>query len=105
MYNYGDIVCAQQPSPHSPTGDLGDLGDIARVNGQNSKGMCQGGKPVTAKLYVCVAAPTTVGAYGGTLSIVISIESSTEQIVLFCLLLGLFVCMWKEKDGIQVLCT
>ena len=54
-YNYGrkenDSVCAQQPSPHSPTGD------IAEVNRQNSKGMCQGGKPVTGKLYthVCLS--------------------------------------------------
>ena len=32
----GDIACAQQPCPHSPTGDLGD---IPGVNGQNSKGM------------------------------------------------------------------
>ena len=39
-YNYGDIACAQQPNPHSPTSNLGD---IAGVNGQNSKGMCQGG--------------------------------------------------------------
>ena len=38
---YGD---AQQPRPHSPTGDLGE---IAGINGQNSKGMCQGGKPGT----------------------------------------------------------
>ena len=37
---YGDIACAQQPRPRCPTGDLGD---IAGVNGQNSKGMCQGG--------------------------------------------------------------
>ena len=36
----GDIACAQQPRPRCPTGDLGD---IAGVNGQNSKGMCQGG--------------------------------------------------------------
>ena len=35
---------AQQPHPHSPTGDLRE---IAGVNGQNSKGMCQGGKPDT----------------------------------------------------------
>ena len=41
---YGDVECAQQPRPHSPTGDLGE---IAGVNGQNSEGMCQGGKPGT----------------------------------------------------------
>ena len=35
--------------PHSPTGDLGE---IAGVNGQNSEGMCQGGKPGTGKLYI-----------------------------------------------------
>ena len=45
---YGDVECAQQPRPHSPTGDLGK---IAGVNGQNSEGMCQGGKPGTGKLY------------------------------------------------------
>ena len=32
---YGDVECAQQPRPHSPTGDLGE---IAGVNGQNSEG-------------------------------------------------------------------
>ena len=35
---YGDVECDQQPHPHSPTGE------IAGVNGQNSKGMCRGGK-------------------------------------------------------------
>ena len=45
---YGDVECAQQPRPHFPTGDLGD---IAGVNG---KGMCQGGKPGTGKLYTDV---------------------------------------------------
>ena len=34
---FGDIVCAQQPSP--PTGDLED---IAGVNGLNGKGMVSG---------------------------------------------------------------
>ena len=60
---YGDVECAQQPRPHSPTGDLGE---IAGVNGQNSEGMCQGGKPGTGKLYtdvVYVAPPTPVGAW------------------------------------------
>ena len=38
--------------PHSPTGDLG-------VNGWNSKGMCQGGKPGTGKLHtVCLCGST-----------------------------------------------
>ena len=46
-------LLSQQPRPHSPTGDLA---------GQNSKGMCQGGKPGTGKLYVYVAPPTPVGA-------------------------------------------
>ena len=45
---YGDVECAQQPRPHSPTGDLGE---IAGVNGQNSEEMCHGGKPGTGKLY------------------------------------------------------
>ena len=43
-------MCSTTPS-HSPTGDLGE---IAGVNGQNSKGMCQGGKPGTVKLYIDV---------------------------------------------------
>ena len=54
----------QQPHPLSPTGDLGD---IAGVNGQNNKGMCQGGKPGTGKLYtdvcLCCFAHTPVGAW------------------------------------------
>ena len=57
---YGDVECAQQPRPHSPTGDLGK---IAGVNGQNSEGMCQGGKPGTGKLYtdvcLCCSAHTS----------------------------------------------
>ena len=57
---YGDVACAQQPRPHSPTGDLGK---IAGVNGQNSEGMCQGGKPGTGKLYtnvcLCCSAHTS----------------------------------------------
>ena len=57
---YGDVECAQQPRPHSPTGDLGE---IAGINGQNSEGMCQGGKPGTGKLYTDVAPPTPVGAW------------------------------------------
>ena len=39
------IECVQQPPP------TGDLGDIAGVNWQNSKGLCQGAKPSTGKLY------------------------------------------------------
>ena len=46
--------------PHSPTGDLGE---IAGVNGQNSEGMCPGGKPGTGKLYtdvcLCCSAHTS----------------------------------------------
>ena len=57
---YGDVECAQQPRPHSPTGDLGK---IAGVNRQNSEGMCQGGKPGTGKLYtdvcLCCSAHTS----------------------------------------------
>ena len=57
---YGDVECAQQPRPHSPTGDLGE---IAGVNGQNSEEMCQGGKPGTGKLYtdvcLCCSAHTS----------------------------------------------
>ena len=45
------------------------------VNGQNSEGMCQGGKPGTGKLYtdVClcvyVAPPTPVGAWSMALGL------------------------------------
>ena len=57
---YGDVECAQQPRPHSPTGDLGE---IAGVNGQNSEEMCHGGKPGTGKLYtdvcLCCSAHTS----------------------------------------------
>ena len=69
---YGDVECAQQPRPHSPTGDLGK---IAGVNGQNSEGMCQGGKPGTGKLYtdvcLCCSAHTSgcvVDGLGATAS-------------------------------------
>ena len=65
------IECAQQPRPHSPTGDLGE---IAGVNGQHSKGMCQGGKPDTGKLLL--RPHQWVGGrwpwgYGSALSIII----------------------------------
>ena len=54
---YGDVECAQQPRPHSLTGE------IAGVNGQNSEGMCQGGKSGTGKLYtdvcLCCSAHTS----------------------------------------------
>ena len=56
----------QQPRPHSPTGDLGE---IAVVNGQNSEGMGQGGKPGTGKLYTDVAPPTPVGAWSMALGL------------------------------------
>ena len=67
-------VHAQQPHPHSPTGDLRDING---VNGQNSKGMCQGGKPGTGKLYtyfMLLRPHQWVGVqwprdYGGALSI------------------------------------
>ena len=46
--------------PHTATGDLGE---IAGVNGQNSEGMCQGGKPGTGELYtdvcLCCSAHTS----------------------------------------------
>ena len=63
---YCDVECAQKPRPHSPTGDLGE---IAGVNGQNSEGMCQGGKPGTGKLYTDVAPPTPVGAWSMALGL------------------------------------
>ena len=66
---YGDVECAQQPCPHSPTGDLGE---IAGVYGQNSEGMCQGGKPGTGKLYtdvcLCCSAHTS-GAWSMALGL------------------------------------
>ena len=52
--------CAQQPRPHSPTGDLGEV---------NGKGMCQGGKPGTGKLYVYVAPPTPVDVWSMALGL------------------------------------
>ena len=86
---YGDVECAQQPRPHSPTGDLGE---IAGVNGQNSEGMCEGGKPGTGKLmYVYVAPPTPVGAWSMALGLrqriimdmyVQNYTQSTKKIVL-----------------------
>ena len=55
---YGDVECAEQPRPHSPTGDLGEIAGV-NGNGQNSKGMCQGG---TGKLhilmYICLCCST-----------------------------------------------
>ena len=53
VYTHMHVIA---PRPHSPTGDLG-------VNGQNSEGMCQGGKPGTGKLYVYVTPPTPVGVW------------------------------------------
>ena len=77
---YGDVECAQQPRPHSPTGYLGE---IAGVNGQNSEEMCHGGKPGTGKLYtdvcLCCSAHTNgwrgrwPWGYGSVLSIIIII--------------------------------
>ena len=71
---YGDDECAQQPCPHSPTGDLGE---IAGVNGQNSEGMCQGGKLGTGKLYTYMllrphqwVRGRWPWGYGGVLSII-----------------------------------
>ena len=46
--------------------------EIAGVNGQNSKGMCQGGKPGTGKcilMYVYVAPPTPVGVWSMVLGL------------------------------------
>ena len=51
-HNYGDIVCALQPSPHSPTGDLGDLGDIA---GQGLMGRIVN---VCILMYICLCGST-----------------------------------------------
>ena len=50
---YGNIVRAQH------------LGNIAGVNGRNSKGLCQGGKPGTSciLMYVYVALPNPVGVW------------------------------------------
>ena len=71
---YGDVECAQQPRPHSPTGDLGK---IAGVNGQNSEGMCQGGKPGTGRcMFMLLRSHQWVRGrwpwgYGSILSIII----------------------------------
>ena len=51
----------QKPRPHFPTGDLGD---IAGVNGQNSKEMCQGGKPGIGKLYTDVCSCGSIHTSG-----------------------------------------
>ena len=57
---YGNVECAQQPRPHSPTGDLGE---IAGVNGRNSKGRVRGVSLAQVNcilMYVYVAPPTPV---------------------------------------------
>ena len=56
------MVCSTTPSSLSNW-------EIAVVNGQNSEGMCQGGKPGTGKLYVYVAPPTPVGAWSMALGL------------------------------------
>ena len=67
---YGDVECAR---PHSPTGDLGET---AGVNGQNSEGMCQGGKLYTDVCLCCSAhfsgcvIDGLAWGYGGALSII-----------------------------------
>ena len=68
---YGENACTQHPSPQSPTGDLGD---IAWFKVRNCKGLCQGGKPGTGKLYTDVALPTLVGAWSMALVLRRSIE-------------------------------
>ena len=64
---YGDVECAQQPRPHSPTGDLGE---IAVVNGQNSEVREVSLAQVSCILmYVYVAPPTPVGAWSMALGL------------------------------------
>ena len=58
---YGDVECAQQSRPHSPTGE------IAGVNGQNSTGMyvreVSLAQVSCILVYVYVAPPTPVGVW------------------------------------------
>ena len=42
---------------------------LREIAGENSEGMCQGGKPGTGKLYVYVAPPTPVGAWSMALGL------------------------------------
>ena len=58
----------------------GNLGEIAGVNGQNSEGMCQGGKPGTGKLNTDVAPPTPVGAW----SMALGLRQRFEYYYYFC---------------------
>ena len=48
--SYGNTLCAQQPRLHCQTGDLGDIAGVR----QNRRGLCQGGKSGTGKLYTDV---------------------------------------------------
>ena len=53
---YGDVECAQQPRPHSPTGDLGK---IAGVNGLTHTST----EPtLSGKVYIVSTNPTTNGS-------------------------------------------
>ena len=61
------------------------LGILAGINGQNSEGMCQGGKPGTGKLYtdvcLCCSAHTSgcvVDGLGATVAIIIIITDTVE---------------------------
>ena len=66
---YGDVECAQQPRPHSPTGDLGE---IAVVNGRMVKGCVREVSLAQVScilMYIYVAPPTPVGAWSMALGL------------------------------------
>ena len=56
----GDVECAQQPRPHSPTGDLGEIAGVRIVKGcVREVSLAQ---VSCILMYVYVAPPTPVGA-------------------------------------------
>ena len=63
---YGDVECAQQPHPHSPTGDLGEIA------GRMVKGCVREVSLAQVScilMYVYVAPPTPVGAWSMALGL------------------------------------
>ena len=66
---YGDVECAQQPRPHSPTGDLGKL---LGLMGRIVKGCVREVSLAQVScilMYVYVAPPTPVGAWSMALGL------------------------------------
>ena len=64
---YGDVECAQQPRPHSPTGDLGEIGRI--VKGCVREVSLAQVSCILMYMYVYVAPPTPVGAWSMALGL------------------------------------